>query len=32
MGELLSKIANTFVTIMFDWETVVDWFFEGKSK
>ena len=32
MEAFLSKVADLFLTIMFDWETVVDWFFEGKSN
>lgn len=32
MSELLSKAADLFMTVMFDWETVLDWFFEGGPQ
>lgn len=29
---MFDKVAALFMTIMFDWEAVVDWFFNGDSK
>lgn len=29
---MFDKAVSLFMTVMFDWETVVDWFFGEKAK
>ena len=32
MLEWFNKAADICATLLFDWETVVDWFFQGGKK